>query len=90
MNEEQLKAISERGFDKKSTIHTISQKLNFHELGNIYRLYDKKTSNGIFAPDNAEITIVLRSRDNVQINTNKHPFNHLAAIKKMQELNLID
>jgi hypothetical protein len=89
MTKEQLIQIAKVGFCEK-----VKQFINFDNcemfhMSDVYRLYDKEDGLCFVLPKNTILAICIYPNKFVQITCGNKSFNHYAAIKEMEKLNLI-
>ena len=89
MNKEQLIKIAKAGFPNVVKQFIDFNDVDIHSMGGVYRLYDKQTNFEFMLPKNYHLSVFIGSDKFVQIESLGKAFNHYAAIKKMQELQLI-
>jgi len=91
MTKEQLIKIAKAGFPKRVKQFIDFKNVELHKMGDVYRLYDKNVEFRLVLPKETILDICFIKENNwIQFTMENHyAFNHLAAIRKMEQLKLI-
>lgn len=89
MTKSQLIEIAKVGFPDRVKQFIDFNKVDIHSISGVHRLYDGQTPFEFMLPKNYHLSVFIGDDNFVQIESLGKAFNHNAAIKKMEELNLI-
>lgn len=87
MTREEMIEIAKVGFPLRVQNQCVFDKCKIHHTGGVYRLYDDDFL--VFIPRHSYLEIFVGEDNFIQITCGNKAFNHYAAIKKMESLNLI-
>lgn len=89
MTKEQLIEIAKIGFPDRVKQFIDFENCEMIHMSGVYRLYDKDEEFMFMLPKKDYLAVFIGEEKFVQITCEGKAFNHYAAIKKMEEMNLI-
>ena len=89
MEKKQFIEIAKAGFPERIFSEINLDDFKMHHMSGVYRLYHKDVEFIFVLPKCSLLTIFIGAEKFIQISPYSKAFNHYAAIKKMEELELI-
>lgn len=89
MTLEQLVEIAKIGFPERVAQFIDFENCDIHSMGGVHRLYNKSEPFRFMLPQNDYLAVFIGENKFVQITCGHRSFNHYAAIKQMEKMNLV-
>jgi len=89
MTKEQLIKIAQVGFPERVKQFIKFENAEMHHFSGVYRLYDKDTPFIFMLPKECYLSIFIGGENFVQIQVENKAFNHYAAIKEMERMQIV-
>ena len=89
MTKEQLIQIAQVGFPERVKQFINFENCEMHSMSGCHRLYDKETPFILMLPKENYLSVFIGENKFIQIQVGHKAFNHYAAIKEMERLELV-